>query len=125
MVIALRTGKKIIFKLFFMNHRSNKDDKNGRVMIQNTGAAGYTYSLQAMADFRCKIIENQFHGIHLNLDGHEVWFKLIGTFNAYNLLAVYATAVLLGMEKTEVLTLLSRISLMVSSTFFSASGVCA
>ena len=86
----------------------NKDDKNGRVMIQNTGAAGYTYSLQAMADFRCKIIENQFHGIHLNLDGHEVWFKLIGTFNAYNLLAVYATAVLLGMEKTEVLTLLSR-----------------
>jgi UDP-N-acetylmuramoyl-L-alanyl-D-glutamate--2,6-diaminopimelate ligase len=86
----------------------NKDDKNGRVMIQNTGAARYTYSLQAMADFRCRIIENQFHGIHLNLDGQEAWFKLIGTFNAYNLLAVYATAVLLGQDKTAVLTMLSR-----------------
>ncbi|MCX6267820.1 MAG: UDP-N-acetylmuramoyl-L-alanyl-D-glutamate--2,6-diaminopimelate ligase [Bacteroidetes bacterium] len=86
----------------------NKDDKNGRVMAQNTQAARVTYSLQAMADFRCKIIENQFHGIHLNLDGHEVWFKLIGTFNAYNLLAVYGAAVLLGQDKTEVLTRLSR-----------------
>jgi len=87
---------------------ANKDDKNGRVMIQNTPAARYTYSLLAMADFRCRILENQFHGIHLNLDGHEVWFKLIGTFNAYNLLAVYAAAILLGQDKTEVLTLLSR-----------------
>ena len=86
----------------------NKDDKNGRVMIQNTQAAKYTLSLQAMADFRCRIIENQFHGIHLNLDGQEVWFKLIGTFNAYNLLTVYAASVLLGQDKTEVLTLLSR-----------------
>jgi UDP-N-acetylmuramoyl-L-alanyl-D-glutamate--2,6-diaminopimelate ligase len=86
----------------------NKDDKNGKVMIQNTLAAKYTLSLQAMADFRCKIIENQFHGIHLNIDGQEVWFKLIGTFNAYNLLTVYAASVLLGQDKTEVLTLLSR-----------------
>jgi len=86
----------------------NKDDKNGRIMIQNTRAASYTYSLQAMADFHCKIIENQFHGIHLNLGGQEAWFKLIGTFNAYNLLAVYATAVLLGIDKTEILTHLSR-----------------
>jgi UDP-N-acetylmuramoyl-L-alanyl-D-glutamate--2,6-diaminopimelate ligase len=86
----------------------NKDDKNGKVMIQNCRAAKYTYSLQSMADFRCKIIENQFHGIHLNLEGQEVWFKLIGTFNAYNLLAVYSTAVLLGQERTQVLTILSR-----------------
>jgi UDP-N-acetylmuramoyl-L-alanyl-D-glutamate--2,6-diaminopimelate ligase len=86
----------------------NKDDKNGKVMIQNTLAAKYTYSLQAMADFRCRIIENQFHGIHLNLDGKEAWFRLIGTFNAYNLLTVYATAVLLGQDRTMVLTRLSR-----------------
>ncbi|MCX6305295.1 MAG: UDP-N-acetylmuramoyl-L-alanyl-D-glutamate--2,6-diaminopimelate ligase [Bacteroidetes bacterium] len=87
---------------------TNKDDKNGKVMVQNTLASKYTYSLQAMADFRCRIIENQFHGIHLSIDGHEVWFKLIGTFNAYNLLTVYAAAVLLGQDKTEVLTQLSR-----------------
>lgn len=86
----------------------NKDDKNGSVMVQNTQATKYNYSLRAMADFRCKIIENQFHGIHLNLDGQEAWFKLIGTFNAYNLLTVYATAVLLGQDKTDVLRLLSR-----------------
>ncbi len=86
----------------------NKDDKNGKVMVQNAPCAKYTYSLQSMADFRCKIIENQFQGMHLNLAGQEVWFKLIGTFNAYNLLAVYASAVLLGQDPTEVLTCLSR-----------------
>jgi UDP-N-acetylmuramoyl-L-alanyl-D-glutamate--2,6-diaminopimelate ligase len=86
----------------------NKDDRNGRVMIQNTQAAKYTLSLQAMADFRCRIIENQFHGIHLSIDGQEAWFKLIGTFNAYNLLTAYAASVLLGQDKTEVLTVLSR-----------------
>ena len=85
----------------------NKDDKNGRVMFQNTPASKYTYSLHAMADFRCRIIENQFHGIHLNMDGQEAWFKLIGTFNAYNLLAVYSAAVLLGQDKTEILRVLS------------------
>jgi UDP-N-acetylmuramoyl-L-alanyl-D-glutamate--2,6-diaminopimelate ligase len=86
----------------------NKDDKNGRVMIQNTPAEKFTYSLQSMAEFRCRIIENQFHGIHLNVDGQEAWFKLIGTFNAYNLLAAYAAAVLLRQDKTDTLTLLSR-----------------
>ncbi len=86
----------------------NKDDKNGRVMVQNTLATKYTYSLRAMADFRVKIIENQFHGMHLNIDGQEAWFKLVGTFNAYNLLTVYATAVLLGQDKTEILMKLSR-----------------
>jgi UDP-N-acetylmuramoyl-L-alanyl-D-glutamate--2,6-diaminopimelate ligase len=86
----------------------NKDDKNGRVMIQNTSAARYTYSLQAMAEFRAKIIENQFQGMLLNLDGNEVWFQLVGTFNAYNLLSVYAAAVLLGQDKTEVIRQLSQ-----------------
>ncbi|MDP1623488.1 MAG: UDP-N-acetylmuramoyl-L-alanyl-D-glutamate--2,6-diaminopimelate ligase [Bacteroidales bacterium] len=86
----------------------NKDDRNGKVMVQNTQAAKFTYSLQSMSDFRCRIVENRFHGIQLNLDGTEAWFKLIGTFNAYNLLAVYASAVLLGQDKTEILTSLSK-----------------
>jgi len=86
----------------------NKDDKNGMVMLQNTRASRYTYSLQSMADFRCKIMENQFQGLQLNVDGQEVWFKLIGKFNAYNLLVVYAAAVLLEQDKIKVLTILSR-----------------
>jgi len=86
----------------------NKDDRNGMVMLQNTQAAKYTYSLLSMADFRCKIMENQFQGLQLNFEGKDVWFKLIGNFNAYNLLVVYAVAVLLGQDKTGVMTLLSR-----------------
>lgn len=86
----------------------NKDDRNGAVMLQNTKAWKYSYSLQSMADFRCRIIENQFQGLQLSIDGNDVWFRLIGNFNAYNLLLVYGTALLLGQDKTEVLTLLSR-----------------
>jgi UDP-N-acetylmuramoyl-L-alanyl-D-glutamate--2,6-diaminopimelate ligase len=85
----------------------NKDDRNGTTMVQNTKASILTYSMQSMADFRCKIIENQFQGLHLSLDGTDCWFKLIGSFNAYNLLAVYATAVLLGEERQKVMTMLS------------------
>jgi len=85
----------------------NKDDKNGMVMLQNTQASRYTYSLQSMADFHCKIVENQFQGLQLNFDGQDVWFKLIGKFNAYNLLVVYATALLLGGDRTKILTCLS------------------
>jgi len=85
----------------------NKDDKNGKVMLQNTRASGYTYSLQSMADFHCRIVDNQFHGLQLNFDGQDVWFKLIGKFNAYNLLVVYATALLLGQDRNKVLTFLS------------------
>ncbi|MEI7982612.1 MAG: UDP-N-acetylmuramoyl-L-alanyl-D-glutamate--2,6-diaminopimelate ligase, partial [Bacteroidota bacterium] len=86
----------------------NKDDKTGSVMLQNTQAGKYTYSIRGMADFRCRIVENQFHGLLLSIDGAEVWFKLIGIFNAYNLLSVYAAAQLLGQDKTAVLTTLSR-----------------
>ena len=86
----------------------NKDDKNGLVMVQNTRASKYTYSLHAMADFRCRIIENQFQGLQLNIGDRDVWFKLIGHFNAYNLLAVYATAILLEKDTIEVLTNLSK-----------------
>ncbi len=85
----------------------NKDDKNGKTMVQNTKASVSTYSMQSIADFRCKIIENQFSGLHLSLDGTDSWFKLIGSFNAYNLLAVYATAMLLGEEKQNILISLS------------------
>jgi UDP-N-acetylmuramoyl-L-alanyl-D-glutamate--2,6-diaminopimelate ligase len=87
----------------------NKDDRNGKVMLQNTAAVKYTYSLQAMADFRCRIIENQFQGLQLSIEEEDVWFRLTGRFNAYNLLATYAAARLLGEEKTRVLTALSAL----------------
>ncbi|MBI3512349.1 MAG: UDP-N-acetylmuramoyl-L-alanyl-D-glutamate--2,6-diaminopimelate ligase [Bacteroidetes bacterium] len=85
----------------------NKDDANGAVMVQNTRALRRSYSVKSLGDFKCRIIENQFSGLHLSIDNTEMWSKLIGSFNAYNLLAVYATAVLLGQEKLNVLTTLS------------------
>lgn len=87
----------------------NRDDANGMVMLQNTKATKKTMSLRAVADYKCRIIENQFTGLLLNLDGTEVWTKLIGSFNAYNALAVYATASLLGLDKMTVLTTLSTL----------------
>lgn len=87
----------------------NIDDKNGLVMLQNTKAKKYTYALKTMADFKVKIIENQFSGLLLNINGCEVWAKLIGSFNAYNLLAVYGVSNLLGIESTEALTLISEL----------------
>lgn len=88
----------------------NSDDKNGMVMLQNTKAKKYAYSLRSMSDYKCKLIENHFSGLILNLDGHEVHCKLVGSFNAYNLSAAYATAVLLGENKMKVLTELSRLN---------------
>ncbi|MEZ4984788.1 MAG: UDP-N-acetylmuramoyl-L-alanyl-D-glutamate--2,6-diaminopimelate ligase [Saprospiraceae bacterium] len=85
----------------------NADDKRGQVMLQNTAATASTYSLQRMADFRCKILENTPLGLHVELDGQELFARLIGHFNAYNLLAVYGTAVLLGTAKAEVARVLS------------------
>ncbi|MFI5221120.1 MAG: UDP-N-acetylmuramoyl-L-alanyl-D-glutamate--2,6-diaminopimelate ligase [Bacteroidia bacterium] len=87
----------------------NKDDKNGMVMLQNSNAIRCTYALQSMADFKGKIIESDFNGMLLNINGDEAWFKLVGNFNAYNLLAVYATAFLLGKQKEEIITHLSNI----------------
>jgi UDP-N-acetylmuramoyl-L-alanyl-D-glutamate--2,6-diaminopimelate ligase len=86
---------------------TNADDKRGIVMLQNTAARRETYSLRSAATFRGKLIENAVHGLHLEVDGQEVQFRLIGVFNAYNLLAVYGAAVLLGEEPQEVLTILS------------------
>ena len=102
-------------KLFFDGLSSsafaltNKDDANGDVMLQNTRALRKRYSLRSMGDYKCRIVENQFSGLLLNIDGSEVWSKLIGSFNAYNLLAVYATAILLKEDKTNVLTTLSSL----------------
>ena len=89
---------------------TNVDDRNGMVMLQNTAAHKKTYGLKNMADYRAKIIENLFGGLFLNIDGEEVWFKLVGSFNAYNLLAVYSAAMLLDQDKSRVLTSLSKLS---------------
>lgn len=88
---------------------SNKDDKNGEIMLQNTKAKKVFYSIKGMADFKAKILENRFTGLTLMIDGEEFWSKLIGTFNAYNLLSVYATAILAGERKLDVLTELSKV----------------
>jgi len=89
---------------------TNIDDKNGSVMLQNTKAHKKTYGLKNMADYKVKILENEFHGLLLNIDGNEVWFKLVGNFNAYNLLAVYAAAMLLDQDKSKILVSLSKLS---------------
>ena len=89
---------------------TNVDDKNGNVMLQNTKAHKKTYGLKSMADYKAKILENQFEGLLLQIDSEEVWFKMVGTFNAYNLLAVYAAAMLLEQDKTKILTSLSKLT---------------
>ncbi len=88
---------------------SNVDDKNGKVILQNTKAKKYTYGLKNPADYKAKIIENRLNGLQMNIDGIEVWFKLVGSFNAYNLLAIYTTAILLGEDRSEVLRILSKL----------------
>lgn len=88
---------------------TNKDDKNGLVMLQNTKATRYSYSLKSMADFKAKILESDFTGMLLNIDEQEAWFRLVGNFNAYNLLAVYGTAFLLGKDKLDIIKHLSNI----------------
>lgn len=89
---------------------TNGDDKNGSVMLQNTRAYKKTYALKSMADYKGKILENQFGGLLLLIDNDEVWFKMVGSFNAYNLLAVYAAAMLLDQDRAKVLTSLSKLS---------------
>ncbi len=87
---------------------SNYDDKNGEFILQNTKANKKSYSLYHKSNFKGKIIENQINGLLLDIDGTEVWFKLIGKFNAYNILAAYSAARLLGLEKENILTHLSE-----------------
>ena len=88
----------------------NADDKNGSVMVQNTKAKQSTYALKSYADYRVQILENQFSGLLLKLNDQEVMTRLIGSFNAYNLVAIYAVAELLGMEKSEILRHISLVT---------------
>lgn len=88
---------------------TNLDDKNGQVMSQNTKARKKSYALKTGADYKAKIIEKRFSGTLITIDGIEVWVKLIGTFNVYNLLAIVGTAELLGLDKFNTLTILSEL----------------
>ena len=88
---------------------TNIDDKNGEVMFQNTAARKKTYALKTYADFKAQILENQLTGLVLKINNEEVWTKLIGSFNAYNILAIYGVALELGIESTEALRLLSEL----------------
>lgn len=102
-------------KLFFDNLPklafaiTNIDDKNGAVMLQNTKAKKITYAIKSYADYKAQILENQFTGLVLKINNNEVYTKLIGSFNASNLLAIYATAVELGIDQDEALRLLSEL----------------
>lgn len=88
---------------------SNMDDKNGLVMLQNTEAKKYTYALKNYSDYRAQILENEFSGLLLKVNDSELWTKLIGSFNTYNILAIYGAAELLGLEKDEILRLISEL----------------
>jgi UDP-N-acetylmuramoyl-L-alanyl-D-glutamate--2,6-diaminopimelate ligase len=88
---------------------TNVDDKNGNVMLQNTVARKLSYALKSYADYKAQILESQLSGLLLKINDNEVWVKLIGAFNAYNVLAIYATAIELGIEKLEALRLLSEL----------------
>ena len=86
---------------------TNVDDRNGRVMVQNTRAEVHTYGLNHLGDFHCRVLEEGFEGMHLNVNGNELWSRLVGRFNAYNLLAIYGAAVLSGIEPAEAVRLLT------------------
>ena len=87
----------------------NIDDKNGAVMLQNTKAAKRTYALKTLADYQTKVIENSLQGMLLKINNHEVWTRLIGYFNAYNITAIYGVAVELGLEEHETLRWISEL----------------
>ena len=113
-----KTFKEYIHaKKLFFDHLSkhavaltNIDDKNGSVMVQNTSAKVKTYALKSMADYKAKIIENSLSGLVLNINNHEVWTKLVGDFNAYNILVVYAVAMEFELDEVEVLRVLSQLA---------------
>ncbi len=88
---------------------TNIDDKRGDIMLQNTKSKKYSYAIKSLADFRFRILENSFSGLIIECDGLDVHLQMTGRFNAYNLLAIYATCVLLGMEKNEALTAISTL----------------
>ena len=89
---------------------TNADDKNGPVMLQNTKARKFTYALKSFADYKAQILENNFTGLLLKIEDRELWTRLIGNFNAYNILAIYATADLLGLKTLEILRIISELN---------------
>lgn len=103
------TAKKLLFDSLSSDAFAlvNADDKRGAVMLQNTKADKHRFAIKSMADYKAKIIQNTLEGMELNINGKDVWFNLIGEFNAYNLLTAYATALLLGEDEEEVLSGLS------------------
>ena len=109
--IEYRNAKKRFFDQLPLDAfaLTNADDKNGAVMLQNCNARKYTYSARTMADFKVKVIESHFDGMLLSVNGKEFWNHFAGNFNAYNLLAVYAAAVLLGADSDEVLRVMSTL----------------
>jgi UDP-N-acetylmuramoyl-L-alanyl-D-glutamate--2,6-diaminopimelate ligase len=104
-------AKKILFDHLGENAFAlvNADDRNGLVMLQNTKARQFSFALKKDADFKGRILENTFEGLHINVAGRDAWFRLIGKFNAYNILGIFGAAVLLGMNEEETLLELSRI----------------
>ena len=106
-----RNAKKMFFDVLPRNAFAitNADDKNGLFMVQNTKATVKTYSVRQMADFRARIIECHFEGMYLEMDGREVGVQFIGKFNVSTLLAVYATAVMLGKQPDDVLVVMSTL----------------
>lgn len=88
----------------------NVDDKRGEIMLQNTNARKVTFGLKNMADYKARVLSNTFEGLELDLDGQDVWFKMVGDFNAYNILSVYGASMENGQNKNEVLKCLSEVS---------------
>ena len=106
-----RDTKKILFDS--LNETAfalvNADDKNSKVMVQNCKAKTYTYALRRYADFSTQVLENQFKGMLLKINQHEIWTQMLGEFNAYNILAVYATTQLLDQDEWESLKVISQL----------------
>ncbi len=105
-------AKKMLFDDLTSNSYAlvNRDDFHNEVMVQNSSAKVHSFGLKTMADFKCKIIENDFTGLLLNVDNQEVWTRLIGRFNAYNVLTAYSTAKLLDEDPIQVLTEISKLT---------------
>ena len=124
-----RNVKKVLFDILSPKAFAlvNADDKNGMFMLQNCRAKKYSYALKTYADFRAQIIEQQADGQLLKIEDQEVWTKLLGTFNAYNLLAIYGAATLLGLENLEILQLISGLNPVTGrfQSFISGSGIMA
>ena len=104
-------AKKLLFDC--LDHAAfalvNRDDKNSSVLLQNCKASKYTYALKRPADFKARLLEHDFGGMLLELNGQEAWYKLVGTFNAYNLLAVYGAAFLCEFPEDEIITQMTRL----------------